>query len=91
MSQTELFGTDESVRRRRQLLLASAGAGKTFRLANHFAGLLIAGVEPRSVLAATFTRKAAGEILDRVLARLCEGAGDDADGGAGAGGDALWL
>ena len=80
MSQSELFGTDESVRRRRQLLLASAGTGKTFRLANHFAGLLIAGVEPRSVLAATFTRKAAGEILDRVLARLCEGAGDDADG-----------
>ncbi len=80
MSQIELFGTDDSIKKRRQLLLASAGTGKTFRLANHFAGLLVAGVEPKQVLAATFTRKAAGEILDRVLKRLREGAEDDAAG-----------
>ncbi|MCP4807920.1 MAG: hypothetical protein GY884_21465, partial [Proteobacteria bacterium] len=49
MSQTELFGEDDSIRKRRQLLLASAGTGKTFRLANHFAGLLVAGVEPKQV------------------------------------------
>ena len=80
MSQIELFGEDDSIKKRRQLLLASAGTGKTFRLANHFAGLLVAGVEPKQVLAATFTRKAAGEILDRVLKRLREGAEDGAAG-----------
>ena len=77
MSQADLFGEDESIKKRRQLLLASAGTGKTFRLANHFAGLLVAGVEPKQVLAATFTRKAAGEILDRVLRRLREGTEQD--------------
>ncbi|MEM9800012.1 MAG: UvrD-helicase domain-containing protein [Planctomycetota bacterium] len=65
-----------------QLLLASAGTGKTFRLANHFAGLLLGGVDPRRVLATTFTRKAAGEIQGRVLARLAEGVREDADGAA---------
>ena len=80
MSQTELFGEDDSIKKRRQLLLASAGTGKTFRLANHFAGLLVAGVEPKQVLAATFTRKAAGEILDRVLKRLRDGAEHGAAG-----------
>ena len=30
-----------------QLLMASAGTGKTFQLANHFAGLLVCGVEPQ--------------------------------------------
>jgi len=56
------------------LLLASAGTGKTYRLATHFAALLALGAEPSRILATTFTRKAAGEILDRVLARLVEAA-----------------
>ncbi len=55
-----------------ELLLASAGTGKTYRLTNKFLGLLFAGVEPERILATTFTRKAAGEILDRVLERLVE-------------------
>jgi len=59
-----------------ELLLASAGTGKTFRLTNQFLRLLLAGVDPERVLATTFTRKAAGEILDRVLQRI---------GGLGAG------
>ncbi len=63
-----------------QLLMASAGTGKTFQLANHFAGLLVCGVEPDRVLATTFTRKAAGEILDRVLGRVREAAQDDKKG-----------
>jgi len=53
-------------------ILASAGTGKTFRLTNRFLGLLFDGVEPERILATTFTRKAAGEILDRVLERLTE-------------------
>ena len=53
-------------------LLASAGTGKTFRLTNRFLGLLLAGVEPARILATTFTRKAAGEILDRIFERLIE-------------------
>ncbi len=54
------------------LVRASAGTGKTHRLVEHFLTLLLAGVEPERVLATTFTRKAAGEILDRVLGRLLE-------------------
>jgi ATP-dependent exoDNAse (exonuclease V) beta subunit len=33
-------------------------------------GLLALGIPPESILATTFTRKAAGEILSRVLARM---------------------
>jgi len=61
---------------RHTLLLASAGTGKTFRLTSHFLGLLFRGVPPARILATTFTRKAAGEILDRVLERLLEATRD---------------
>ncbi len=53
-----------------RLILASAGTGKTFQLTGHFLRLLVAGRSPERILATTFTRKAAGEILDRVLTRL---------------------
>ena len=55
---------------------ASAGTGKTFRLAHRYLGLLFAGARPEEILATTFTRKAAGEILGRILTRLAESAGD---------------
>jgi len=60
-----------------RIFLASAGTGKTFRLSGRFLDLLLAGAEPRSILATTFTRKAAGEILDRVLKRLVAAVDDD--------------
>lgn len=60
----------------REVVLASAGAGKTFRISSRLIGLLAAGVPPESILASTFTRKAAGQILDRVLHRLAEAALD---------------
>lgn len=60
-----------------QVVLASAGTGKTFRLTNRYIELLAKGADPASVLATTFTRKAAGEILDRVLDRLGEAAHDE--------------
>src|SRR5258708_987621 len=56
------------------LIRASAGSGKTYQLTNRYLGLLAKGVEPDAILATTFTRKAAGEIFDRVLARLAEAA-----------------
>ena len=61
-----------------QVIKASAGSGKTFRLSGRYIKLLLAGAEPDSILATTFTRKAAGEIQDRILKRLGEGALDEA-------------
>lgn len=52
------------------VIRASAGAGKTWRLGNRYIGLLAAGVAPENIVAATFSRKAAGEILERILTRL---------------------
>ena len=51
------------------VILASAGTGKTFQLTNRYLTLLRDGSCDR-ILASTFTRKAAGEILDRILVRL---------------------
>jgi ATP-dependent exoDNAse (exonuclease V) beta subunit len=59
-----------------RLIRASAGSGKTHQLTNRYLGLLAAGVEADAILATTFTRKAAGEILDRVLERLAKAAED---------------
>jgi len=58
-------------------LAASAGTGKTFALSSRYIALLAAGAEPVSIVALTFTRKAAGEILSRILSRLAAGAIDD--------------
>ncbi len=59
-----------------RVVLASAGTGKTWQLSGRFVDLLLAGAEPGRILATTFTRAAAGEILDRVLGRLLEAAED---------------
>lgn len=54
------------------LIRASAGTGKTFQLSNRYISLLASGVSPTNILATTFTRKAAGEIRDRILERLAD-------------------
>lgn len=59
------------------LIRASAGTGKTYQLASRFVQLLDRDVPPESILAATFTRKAAGEILERILLTLARAVGDD--------------
>ncbi len=55
---------------------ASAGTGKTFRLAHRYLGLMAAGVPPDRICALTFSRKAAGEIFDKIVEHLCEAATD---------------
>lgn len=56
----------------RESIRASAGSGKTYALTGRYLQLIVRGVDPRRILATTFTRKAAGEILQRVLERLSE-------------------
>jgi ATP-dependent helicase/nuclease subunit A len=52
------------------VLEASAGTGKTRVLVARYVRLIEAGVDPRHILAITFTRKAAAEMRERVLAEL---------------------
>ena len=60
-----------------EMILASAGTGKTYALSSRYLRLLVDGVAPQSILATTFTRKAAGEILDRIVQRLAAAALDE--------------
>jgi ATP-dependent helicase/nuclease subunit A len=52
------------------VLEASAGTGKTRVLVDRYVRLIESGVDPRNVLAITFTRKAAAEMRERVLSTL---------------------
>lgn len=58
-------------------MAASAGTGKTFALSSRYLALLACGANPASIVALTFTRKAAGEILSRILTRLAQAAKDE--------------
>ena len=62
---------------RHELIRASAGTGKTYELTNRYLRLLRTGQPPDEILASTFTRKAAGEILGRILLRLAQAATDE--------------
>ena len=48
------------------LIIASAGTGKTSTIVGRIAHLLQAGVEPSTILLLTFTNKAAGEMIARL-------------------------
>lgn len=56
---------------------ASAGTGKTWLLVTRIVRLLLAGAAPAGILAVTFTRKAAAEMLERLYDRLAGLATDD--------------
>jgi ATP-dependent helicase/nuclease subunit A len=67
------------------VILASAGTGKTFQLSSRYLSLLVTHATPQeargvgdlsTILATTFTRKAAGEILDRIVQRVAKAACD---------------
>lgn len=55
---------------RRAMVLAGAGAGKTRVLVERIAHLIENGASPFEIMAFTFTRKAAGEIRDRLVERI---------------------
>jgi len=49
---------------------ASAGSGKTFALSVRYIALLFMGESPSSILAATFTKKAAAQMRERVFSYI---------------------
>jgi len=61
------------------LIEASAGTGKTHALATRLIELLRANMEPREIIALTFSRAAAGEIFERFVSMLAESAGTNAE------------
>ena len=63
------------------LVIASAGTGKTFRLVEEVRTALEAGASPGSILATTFTNRAAAELVERARSKLIgEGHADEAAG-----------
>ena len=57
-----------------EIIMASAGSGKTFALTSRLIRLLASGVRPERIAALTFSRAAAGEILDELVGRLAAAA-----------------
>jgi ATP-dependent helicase/nuclease subunit A len=55
-----------------EIIEALAGSGKTQELMFRFLRLVKGGADPRSILATTFSRKAAGEIRDRIIGSIAQ-------------------
>lgn len=79
--------------RRSVAVEACAGAGKTWMLVSRILRALLEGAEPQEILAITFTKKAAGEMRERLQQWLSDFARPrpaDADKGTPAETDAAW-
>jgi DNA helicase-2/ATP-dependent DNA helicase PcrA len=63
------------------LVIAGAGTGKTRTLTYRVARLVEQGVDPKSILLLTFTRRAAQEMLRRASALLHDRAAEEVSGG----------
>lgn len=56
------------------MIKASAGSGKTYKLVSRYIELLALHKAPAQIMALTFTRKAAGEFMQKILLRLMDAA-----------------
>lgn len=67
------------------MVAASAGTGKTYTLTEKIVARIAAGTPAEKIMATTFTKKAAGELRERIAARLLDagpaGAQGEHDGG----------
>ncbi|WP_262103927.1 exodeoxyribonuclease V subunit beta [Arthrobacter sp. Marseille-P9274] len=61
------------------MVSASAGTGKTYYLTNAIASKIAQGVPASAIMATTFTKKAAGELRERIAAKLLDHPGDGQD------------
>jgi len=65
-----------------EMILASAGSGKTFQLTNRYIAIMALQwqndqpIHPERIIAVTFTRKAAGEFFSAILVKLAKAATD---------------
>jgi ATP-dependent helicase/nuclease subunit A len=80
------FAADQAARtyavdpRHNVVLEASAGTGKTTVLVQRYVNLLAVGVDPANILAITFTRQAAAEMRERIIATLRRAAAESDEG-----------
>lgn len=67
---------NEPVKFLNEIIPASAGTGKTYRLTNKFIQLMHQGAKPESIVALTFTKKAAAEFFEEIQKKLANCATD---------------
>ena len=61
-------------------VIACAGSGKTESMARLVAGRIAEGLEPESIIAFTFTERAAEELKERIAQRVSDRLGEEAKG-----------
>lgn len=63
-------------------VIGCAGSGKTESVSRRIAELIAEGALPESIVAFTFTERAAAELKERIVKRVVERLGEDAKGRA---------